>query len=107
VRGEAPQARHLRIELSGEVDKDCAIDGASLAAELRGDLAELVIVDATRPNYDLDELAQQQTVRGIFVREMLARLDGETDELEHRRLEVALEAGLRALDGREDVVHVD
>ena len=50
-----------------------------------------------RPAYDLATIAQEATVRGRFVRDVL---DAALDETERRRV---LMVGLRALEGRSDL----
>ncbi len=62
-----------------------------------------VLVDASglTPPYDLEEIEEEQTVRGMFVRQVRAAdLDPETER-------IVLLAGLRALDGRPDLGVVD
>jgi len=97
---------HLRVLLQGEVAADCEIAGEELAEQCGEGYAELIVVDETRPAYDLDALAQQPTARGYFVRRMRDQLAATSDEAEVQHLELALIAGLRALDGRGDVVDV-
>ena len=71
------------------------------------DYAQIEVVDSTTPSYDLDHLAQQETVSGLFVRELQEQIAAAVDDREREKLGLALVAGLRALDGRADVVHVD
>ncbi len=56
--------------------------------------------DNVRPAYDIDTLAGERTVRGQFVRDVLA---ADLPEQERRRV---LTTGLRALDGRTDELEV-
>jgi DNA repair protein SbcD/Mre11 len=98
---------HLRVLLQGEVDAKCEVRPTELAASQGGSYAELIIIDATTPAYDLDALASQPTARGFFVRKLREKLEQADEERQRRILEVALMAGLRALDGRKDVVNVD
>ncbi len=104
--GTDTECLHLRVELSGEIDAGCEVNPVLFAEGAGAPFAELVVVDSTTPAYDLDHLAGQETVKGIFVRELTARIEAAADEGERERLELALIAGLRALDGREDVVRV-
>jgi len=48
---------------------------------------------------DFDNLAQETSLRGIFVRKMLEAGAG-ADEAQKNRMRQALEAGLRALEGQ-------
>jgi DNA repair protein SbcD/Mre11 len=86
----------LRIVLSGEIAPGCEIDPAALAERCRGGLTELAIVDATAPAYDLDSIAAETSVRGRFVARLLSSGDPDAGE--------AILAGLRALDGRAEVI---
>jgi DNA repair protein SbcD/Mre11 len=98
---------HLRVLLEGEVDEECLLDPSLLTGALGEGFAELVIADRTRPAYDLDHLARQETVRGLFIRDLRERIEQADEDRERQKLERALYAGLRALDGRGDVIRVD
>jgi len=95
VVAEEPGAS-LRAVLTGEIEPGCVIDTASLAERCRAGLTELAVVDRTVPAYDLERLAGEGSVRGRFV----ARLLGSADPDAHE----AILAGLRALDGRAEVI---
>jgi DNA repair protein SbcD/Mre11 len=86
----------LRLILEGEVAAGCAVDVDALAERFGGDLEQLVVVDCTRPAYDLQAIARERSVRGRFVARMLARDDAVAGE--------AVLAGLRALDGHAEVL---
>jgi hypothetical protein len=103
----ADEHLHLRVGLTGEVDPECEVDVVALLSVGDGKFAELRIEDSTKPGYDLDHLAEQQTVQGIFVRRLREQIENAEDEGDRAVLESALTAGLRALDGRKDLVHVD
>ncbi len=94
----------LRVELTGEVDPQVRLDTTELAAAHGGPYAALIVIDHTIAAYDLDGLVSQQTARGRYARRLLDRIEQAQDERERKTLELALLAGLRALDGREDVV---
>lgn len=86
----------LRVVLTGEIEPGCEIDAGALAERCRGGLAELAVVDRTVPAYDLDAIAAEASVRGRFVARLLASADPAAGE--------AILAGLRALDGRPEVI---
>ncbi len=89
-------ASSLRVILQGEVEPTCEIDPRLLSERCRGGLAELVVVDHTRPAYDLDAIAREGSVRGRFVARMLASDDPLAPD--------AAIAGLRAMDGHAELV---
>ncbi len=86
----------LRAVLSGLVEPSCEIDSRLLAERCGHGLAELVVIDHTRPAYDLTAIAQEGSVRGRFV----ARLLAADDPL---AVDAAI-AGLRAMDGHTELV---
>jgi DNA repair exonuclease SbcCD nuclease subunit len=86
----------LRVVLAGEIEPGCEIDPPVLAERCGAGLTELAVVDRTVPAYDLDAIAREPTVRGRFVARL--RASGEPDASE------AILAGLRALDGRPEVI---
>jgi DNA repair exonuclease SbcCD nuclease subunit len=86
----------LRLVLEGEVAPGCCVDLDALADRLAGGLEQLVLVDRTRPAYDLEAIARERSVRGRFVARMLRSDDPAAGE--------AVLAGLRALDGHAEVL---
>ena len=90
------QGACLRLILEGEVAPGCAIDRDALSERFGADLEQLVVVDRTRPAYDLQAIARERSVRGRFVARMLERDDALAGE--------AVLAGLRALDGHAEVL---
>lgn len=102
-----PGVVHLRVLLGGEIASECQVRVEELIRQIGERYAELVVIDRTRSAYDLESLATQPTAKGYFVRHVQQRVAGAADDQERRRLELALTAGLRALDGREDIIDVD
>lgn len=93
----APLAGTARVTLVGDVQPEVTVHPADLegvAAHLDG---LVVRVDRVGVAHDLDALAEEPTVRGRFVRDVLA-----ADLHEDRRRRV-LTIGLRALEGRTDL----
>jgi DNA repair exonuclease SbcCD nuclease subunit len=90
------QGACLRLILEGEVAPGCTIDRDALSERFGADLEQLVVVDRTRPAYDLQAIARERSVRGRFVARMLERDDALAGE--------AVLAGLRALDGHAEVL---
>ena len=86
----------LRVVLTGEIEPGCEIDAHSISERCGAGLTELAIVDRTVPAYDLNALAREGSVRGRFVARLLHSGDPDAHE--------AILAGLRALDGRAEVI---
>ena len=96
----------LALELTGELDPECHLDREELLGSVGEDYAALRIAISTTFGYDFDELAAEQTVRGHFVRRLGRRIEDASSPEEERRHVDARLAGLRALDGRKDVLDV-
>jgi DNA repair exonuclease SbcCD nuclease subunit len=91
----------VRVTLTGELGDEVDLRLDLLAAACPPWLDVLVPrVGVLRPGYDLQALAGQPTVRGQFVRDVLA---ADLDDDQRRRV---LVTGLRALDGRADELDV-
>jgi exonuclease SbcD len=86
----------LRVVLTGEIEPGCEVSTASLAERCRAGLTELAVVDRTVPAYNLEELAQEGSVRGRFVARLLHSENPDASE--------AILAGLRALVARPEVI---
>lgn len=84
-------------DLSPDVDLHPDTDLTAEALDLEGVDAVQVRSDGLSVAVDVDRLAAEETVRGRFVRDVLA---GDLDEDERRRV---LTMGLRSLAGREDL----
>jgi DNA repair exonuclease SbcCD nuclease subunit len=88
----------VRVLLRGEVDPDVDVNSARLERPPQVD-AWVVQTQEVRYAYDLEALAQEQTVRGQFVRDVCADEDIAEEEVRRR----VLLTGLRAFDGRLDL----
>ena len=95
-----------RIILTGECD--CAPDIASLYNSLSELFFELQIRDATKLRRDIWEKAGEDTLRGIFLKNLREKYDGTEDEAQKALIEQAVRWGLAALDNGEEVaIHED
>jgi len=103
---ENPGKMCLSLKLTGELDPECHLEREELLDAVGEDYAALRIAISTTFGYDFDELAAEQTVRGHFVRRLRQRLDHASSPEEERRCIDARLAGLRALDGRKDLLDV-
>jgi DNA repair exonuclease SbcCD nuclease subunit len=89
------QGLHLRFELEGRVTPGCEPSHPRVReAVLATGVESVELRDRTRSAFDLDELAGGNGARALFVRRMRQRVaDGD------EAAELALELGLRALEG--------
>lgn len=81
-----------KIDLIGKKTFENKLDVAIIKNKLR-DLRYIDIEDKTRPFYDYDKMSKENSLRGIFVKQGLKKMDGKNN----KRIEAILELGLRAL----------
>ena len=92
----APLSGCVRVTLGGEVAPSLELDLRDLA-QVGEHLDGLVLRSAVSTGYDLERISGEPTIRGQFVRDALR--DVEDPRLRQR----VILAGLRALDGRNDL----
>ena len=80
-------------------------EGGAGAAGLREALADrfyaLEVRDQTRMAEDLWHRAEEDSLRGLFLRELLARREAAEDEAARAEIDLAARFGLAALDHRD------
>lgn len=86
----------FRINLTGRINSGFHIDVKALEQQFESSCFSIQFNDNTRPMYDLEELAKEKTLTGVFVRKMKERMDNADGE-EKQILENALYFGLEAL----------
>ncbi|MCY3932858.1 MAG: metallophosphoesterase [Acidobacteria bacterium] len=93
-----------RIRLIGEPD-DLHLhedDFATSSFELPDGIEQVLVdISGLTPPYDLEQIEQEPTVRGMFVQRV------REDDLDPEAERLVLLAGLRALDGRDDLAVID
>lgn len=94
------EADIYRFRLIGERQEE-RLDLGRLASLLRGRFFEVQLLDETVPAVDVWARVEEDTLTGLFLRNMRARLE-RADAGEKSRLERALRFGLAALEGREE-----
>ena len=89
-----------RILLAGETGEG-GVDTASLEATLADRFYALEIRDMTRMAEDVWARAGEDSLRGLFLRELQARWKAAGDETERNMVTLAVRFGLAALDHRD------
>lgn len=89
-----------RLTLTGQVDPDLTPDLPLLMEQLAGDFYFLKLQDGTRPDFDLERLAQERSARGVFVQRLVALEARESDPVMQSRIRRALALGLAAFGGK-------
>lgn len=102
-RGGKAYSKHLyKAILEGAIDASFKLDCEAVAARLEGEVYFIKLRDETHIEIDMDSLAKEASLKGIFVRKMLDKinksLDGENDD-EADKYRKALYIGLKAFDG--------
>ena len=87
----------VRVILEGELNPEVDLDVPALYNSCAERFRFLDIVDRTQPGWRLDELAEESTTKGAFVRLMQAQIAGDDAEV----ADLALSLGLQAFDRRE------
>ncbi len=89
-----------RAVLKGQLQPEVDLDREALYSACAERFAYLDIVDSTDPAYDFDELAEESTTKGAFVRLLLGRM-GTLSGDDQQTARAALLCGLQAFDKRE------
>ena len=103
VEAALPQdtARHLyRILLTGETGEG-GVDAAALEESLAERFYALEIRDGTRMAEDIWRRAEEDSLRGLFLRELRLRWAAAKTEAEREQVTQAVRFGLAALDHRD------
>ena len=91
----------LRVVLTGESDV-AGLDLAPLKALAETKCWSAQVLDRTTVRRDLWSRAEEDTLTGLFLRQMRLRLEAAADGDERERLELAVRFGLAALEHREE-----
>lgn len=89
-----------RVIFTGETDER-GIDLAAVEEELSPDFFHLELRDETRIGEDTWARADEDSLRGLFLRELKAKRDAAQSDGERAEIELAARFGLAALDGRD------
>lgn len=87
-----------KIILNGYVDEDAVISVPEITSRLNESLYFAKVRNKTEIKVDFNALTQEQSLKGIFVKNMLARIDA-ADEAEKEKFRLALNIGLKAFNG--------
>ncbi|MBI3091931.1 MAG: DNA repair exonuclease [Candidatus Tectomicrobia bacterium] len=93
----------VRLRLTGEQSPTLRLELHGILEQCRDAAFALKLVNTLRPAYDLEALAEEDSLRGAFVRTLRERLAGAEDE-ERPLIERALQFGLDAFADRELVI---
>jgi len=86
-----------KIELIGEIPTDCEIITAEILSRLSEILYFVKVKDSTDFSIDLKELSNETTLKGIFVKKMLQKIESADDETKEK-YKNALKLGLKSFN---------
>lgn len=85
-----------KLLLTGSVPEGAVIPLNEIESRLSDEVYFIKLRDCTTVKADLEAISRERSLKGIFVRKMLERLDSPTTPEQHEILELALDIGLRA-----------
>jgi DNA repair exonuclease SbcCD nuclease subunit len=94
----------VRLRLVGQAQASLFLDLPVITQRVQSHFAFVRIENLTRPSDDLQQLAQEPTVRGAFVREMMAAIEREAANAESKSQQRYMDAliyGLQAFNQEE------
>ena len=89
-----------RIIFTGETDER-GLDLKSIEEQFAPDFFHLELRDETRIGEDVWARAQEDSLRGLFLRELRTKFDVASSDDERAKISLAARFGLAALDGRD------
>ena len=101
--GANPQNLY-KIHLAGEVEEADGLDLQRISSRLKPEYYYFKLIDDTQIAREFYELAKERTLTGIFVGEMLQKIQQAGSPEEKEKWEYALHIGYQALLGREVAV---
>ena len=88
-----------KIILTGSLEDGTVISLPEINARLNESLYFAKLRDKTEIKIDFSSLSQENTLKGIFVKNMLTRIENAENEEEKERLKFALNIGIKAFSG--------
>ncbi len=85
-----------KIELTGDIDEEFNLNLTEITARLSEKLYFVKIKDSTEYKIDLEALSKETSLKGVFVKNMLKKINSTQD---NAQLKKALKIGLRAFSG--------
>ena len=86
-----------KIELAGGVKEGIDVNTAEIIARISDTVYYAKVKDSTVPALDIEQLASEISLKGLFVKNMLSRMENASKD-EKEELAAALRLGLKAFD---------
>ena len=91
----------IKIILKGEISSEFILDEKVLQNRISEFFYYVKIVDKTTSKYDIDKLSKGYSVKAIFIKKMIKKLENEDDEQQKEIIKIALKLGIEALTDNE------
>lgn len=92
-----PGKNLFKVILQGEISEDFMLNTSVIREKLEDQFYYLKVLDETTTKVDSELLANDFTLRGLFVKKMLEQIQQTQDQRERKKVELALKYGLRIL----------
>lgn len=86
-----------KLILQGEVSEEFIINEDIINNMLNEEFYFVKVIDNTEIKYNYEEIAQSNSIKGVFVKELLDKLKESENEEEVKAIKLAIKMGLRAL----------
>lgn len=96
--GDTYSENLYKVVLDGMIADNVCIDSDEIKASLNDEVFFIKIKDNTTINIDFDSIAKESTLKSIFVRKMLERINDSKPE-ERKYLDTSLRLGIKAFFG--------
>ncbi|WP_034424795.1 metallophosphoesterase family protein [Thermanaerosceptrum fracticalcis] len=93
-----PGKNLFKVILQGEIPEDFMLNTSVIKEKLEDQFYFLKVEDETTTRVDSELLANDFTLRGVFVKKMLEQIRQTQDQADRRKAELALKYGLRILE---------
>ncbi|MBE6047008.1 MAG: DNA repair exonuclease [Clostridium sp.] len=97
IKKEDREKNFYKVILSGELSDEFSINEKVIEDYLQNDFYFIKVIDKTKVRINFEEIVKGHSVRGIFVKKLLAKLEMSGSQEEREIIEQALKIGLNAL----------
>ena len=87
-----------KIRLTGRVAAESKISAAEICSRISDKVYFAKVKDCTEPDFDLEMLAKETSLKGIFVKKCLERIQACEDDIQKKALHDALVLGIKAFE---------
>lgn len=101
INEDLRKINYYKIILKGEINSSFIIDEDILKSRIKDDFYFCKVKDKTSCKYDFEELSRGYSIKSIFIKKMIKKLDEAETEEEKEVILSAIKYGIRALSNEE------